>query len=80
MRESGCKPMARSKPPCKDCPERHTACSDRCGKYAAWKAELQKIQAAEREYLLRRREDFLMSEQRRSSKKRYKVGKVYGTE
>ena len=72
--------MARSKPPCMGCSERHAACSDRCGKYAAWKAELQKIQAAEREYLLRRREDFLMSEQCRSPRKKYKVGRVYGTE
>ena len=25
-----------------DCPDRHPACSDRCEKYRAWKAEVQK--------------------------------------
>ena len=29
-----------------DCPDRHPACSDRCAKYAAWKAERKK----EKEY------------------------------
>lgn len=31
------------KPVCTpDCPDRHPACSDRCEKYRAWKAEVQK--------------------------------------
>lgn len=31
------------KPVCTpDCPDRHPACSDRCGKYRVWKAEVQK--------------------------------------
>lgn len=27
--------------PCKDCPNRHTACHDRCEHYKAYKAELE---------------------------------------
>ena len=57
--------------PCKDCTERFLACSDNCPKdargeygYKAHKAELQKVKAAEREYKLRRREDYMRSEQR----------------
>ena len=34
------------KPVCTpDCPDRHPACSDRCEKYRAWKAEVQKEKA-----------------------------------
>lgn len=34
---------AEGKPVCTpDCPDRHPACSDRCEKYRAWKAEVQK--------------------------------------
>ena len=29
-------------PPCKDCPDRHQACHDRCEKYKAFAAELEK--------------------------------------
>ena len=39
--ETGCSGMV--KPVCTpDCPDRHPACSDRCEKYRAWKAEVQK--------------------------------------
>ena len=34
------------KPVCTpDCPDRHPACSDRCEKYRAWKAKVQKEKA-----------------------------------
>ena len=29
-------------PPCKDCPDRHQACHDRCEQYKAFAAELEK--------------------------------------
>lgn len=52
--------------PCKDCAERFRACSDNCPKdargeygYKAWKAELKKVKAAEKEYKMRSREDWL---------------------
>lgn len=55
--------------PCKDCTERFMACSDKCPKdargeygYKAWKADLRKQQAAEKEYKRQRREDYLRSE------------------
>ena len=73
--------------PCKGCPERFTACSDRCPKdergefgYKAWKADKQKIKAKEKEYLLQRREDFMRSEQCETAKENYvksKRGKTY---
>ena len=73
------------KSPCKDCPERFLACSDKCPKdargeygYKTWKAELQKEQAAEKEYKRRQREDFLMSEQCESTKEKWRMGKKYG--
>ena len=59
------------KSPCKDCPERFLACSDKCPKdargeygYKAWKAEFQKEKAARKEYKLLMREDYLRSEER----------------
>ena len=71
--------------PCKDCPERFYACSDKCPKdergeygYKAWKVELQKEKAAEKEYKRRQREDFLMSEQCESTKEKWRMGKKYG--
>lgn len=77
--------------PCKDCTERFTACSDRCPKdargeygYKAWKAKCRKIQAAEREYKLRRREEYLRSEQCEAEKQNYsksrtgRIGGIYG--
>lgn len=44
MRDIG----GRNRPPCKDCPDRHTACSDHCvkEKFLAWKAEKEKIDKA----------------------------------
>lgn len=75
--------------PCKDCPERFTACSDRCPKdergefgYKAWKAEIRKQKAAEKEYNKRSYEDYLRSEQREAEQERFarhKNGRrVYG--
>lgn len=83
---------AFAKSPCKDCAERFLACSDKCPKdargeygYKAWKAELQKEKAAEKEYKLRRREDYMRSEQKESdqaqfarSKNRMRRGNIYG--
>ena len=47
--------------PCKDCPERFIACSDRCPKdergeygYKAWKADLEAEKKARDEYNLRK--------------------------
>ena len=34
--------------PCKDCPDRHTACHGHCENYLAWKKELEVIKAAEK--------------------------------
>lgn len=63
--------------PCKDCAERFIACSDKCPKdargeygYQAWKAEYRKQQAAEKEYNLRRREDWMRSEEVEYEKQR----------
>ena len=50
--------------PCKNCPERHTACWGRCAKYQEWKAMHLKQSEAEKEYKRRSREDFLRSEQK----------------
>ena len=83
---------AFKKSPCKGCPERFTACSDKCpldarGEYGykAWKAEYQKEQAAEREYKLRRREDYMRSEQHESDQANFarhkngmRRGNIYG--
>ena len=51
--------------PCKDCPERFIACSDKCPKdkrgeygYQTWLEDVHKEQAVMKEYLLRRREDY----------------------
>lgn len=43
----------RSKPPCKDCQDRYTACSDHCHKpeYLAWRAENDKIRYNRRRYV-----------------------------
>ena len=58
--------MALKFSPCKDCPERFSACSDKCPKdargeygYKAWIADLRKVHAAEREYKTRKREDWI---------------------
>ena len=75
--------------PCNGCTERFLACSDRCPKdargefgYKAWKAELWKMKAAEREYKLQRREEYMRSEQREANQEkfnRYKNGMKRGT-
>ena len=79
--------MEPNNSPCKGCPERFTACADRCpkderGEYGdkAWKADKQKLKAKEKEYLLQRREDFMRSEQCETAKENYvksKRGKTY---
>lgn len=71
--------------PCKGCTERSTACWDRCPKdargeygYKAWKAEYQKVQAAEKEYKKRSREDWLRGDLKSEMQKKVtnKNGKV----
>ena len=61
--------MATRCTPCMGCPERFTACSDKCPKdargeygYKAWKADHQRIKAAEKEYKRQQYEDYLRSE------------------
>jgi hypothetical protein len=73
--------------PCKGCPERFAACSDRCPKdargeygYKAWKAELEKFKAKKKEYIQQRREDWLRSEQRDAVNEKFvksRDGKLY---
>ena len=84
--------MMPNNSPCNGCPERFTACSDRCPKdargeygYKAWKADLRKRQAAEKEYNKRRYEDWMRSEEREADCERYarlkngqKRGYIYG--
>ena len=48
----------RDKSPCYKCPERFTACSDKCPKdergdigYKAWKAEIDRVKAVRQEYI-----------------------------
>ena len=62
-------------PPCKDCPDRHRACWDQCAKYAHWKVEHDKVKAAEKEYKLRQREDFLHSEECKDAQRTYSISK-----
>ena len=78
--------------PCKGCPERFTACSDKCPKdargeygYKAWKADCYKIKAAEKEYNKLRREEYMRSEQREFDQEQFihskngrKRGYIYG--
>ena len=78
--------------PCKDCPERFYACSDKCPKdargefgYQAWKAELRKQKAAEKEYKKQSYEEYMRSERREYEQERYcayknkhKRGYIYG--
>lgn len=79
--------------PCKkDCPERFTACADRCPKdargeygYKAWKEELKKIKSVEKEYKKRDYEDWLRSEEREFGQEQFnryknkqKSGCIYG--
>lgn len=71
--------------PCKDCPERFPACSDKCPKdargeygYKAWKTELHKEKDAEKEYKRKKREDFRMSEECESNREKWRLGRKYG--
>ena len=66
--------------PCKGCSERHTVCHDHCAKYSEWVTMFRKAQEREKEYKRQSREDFLRSEQCTNSKKKYRVGKVYGNQ
>ena len=36
------------KPPCKDCPDRHLACHDKCEKYKEWKDYLTETKTKEK--------------------------------
>lgn len=63
--------------PCKWCADRHTACHDHCESYKAWKAFVQKANAAEREYKTQMHEDFKRSEQCKNPKRKWKVGNAY---
>ena len=56
--------IVRGYSPCKDCPERFTACSDRCPKdergeygYKAWKAYIAQVKREKRNYLKNREVD-----------------------
>ena len=62
--------MPNKKGPCYGCTERFPACSGNCPKdlrgeygYKAWMADIRKEKAAEKEYYLRRREDWNRSEE-----------------
>ena len=64
--------------PCKDCPERFTACSDKCPKdlrgeygYKAWLADVHKHKAAVKEYNRCWPEDYRHSEQCQTAKRKY---------
>lgn len=62
--------------PCKGCEDRQIACHDKCAKFAQWKAEFQRLQAAEKEYKKRRREDFLRSEECKDAQRAYTNSKT----
>jgi hypothetical protein len=71
--------------PCHGCTERFLACSDRCPKdergeygYKAWKATLNKVKQAEREYMKNRREDYQRSEVKEVNLQKYIRGKTRG--
>ena len=75
--------MVDKNAPCKDCPERFLACSDKCPKdargeygYKTWLADVHKQQAAYKEYKARRREDYLHSEQCQTNRKNYSNSKT----
>lgn len=68
--------------PCKNCPERFTACSDKCPKdargeygYNAWLADVRKEKAQMKEWKRRDREAFRRSEQCTWKNKRMGVPK-----
>ncbi len=70
--------MGRNEAPCKGCADRHTACHDHCEKYAKWKAEVHKAKAAEKEYIRRRREDYLHSEECESAVVKWRLREKHG--
>lgn len=43
--------------PCKGCQERHTACSDKCERYKAWKSEIERVKQARKAYMDSRQDD-----------------------
>ena len=47
----------RDASPCKDCQDRHPACSDRCDRYKAWKAEIERVKQEWKAYMDRRMDD-----------------------
>lgn len=64
--------------PCHKCPERVIACCDNCpvdkrGEYGyrTWLAEVHKEKAAEREYKLQKREDYMRSEECLDARQKY---------
>ena len=70
--------MATNQCPCKDCTERFTACSDRCPKdargeygYKAYKAELDKVKQARKEYKRQNYEAYMNSELREHYRQKY---------
>ena len=69
--------------PCKGCPERFIACSNKCpvdarGEYGynTWLQDVRKLQAAEREYKRQRREDFKHSEECKNGQIAYSNSKT----
>lgn len=36
--------------PCKDCPDRHPGCHDKCPGYAEWKSKLEKVNSERKKY------------------------------
>ena len=59
--------------PCKKCPDRKPACHGKCEKYQTWLAEYRREQAAEKEWKLQKREEFIRSEECgwRNKKRKY---------
>ena len=47
----------RDTSPCKDCKDRHPACSDKCDRYKAWKAEIERVKKVRKNYLDNRHEE-----------------------
>ena len=75
--------MVQKMAPCKDCPERFIACSDKCPKdlrgeygYKTWLADVHKQQAVEKEYKAQRREDYLHSEECKDAQRTYSNSKT----
>lgn len=62
--ESGIEGTVRGVSPCKDCEERFPACSGRCPKdlrgeygYNAWKAYIEQVKQARKDYMDKRQDD-----------------------